>query len=428
MSDNIKNIMKNYWWYRGEAYDLTQFIKKHPGGSMYLNLTQGKDITHLFETYHVLKDKVKVMKYLKSMKVAHMSGQGARVSMPNYPVPDPIGDLFYRDVIQMARIVTDNNYKIPTSYILVYFISGIIYAFLFKLWLQGIWWSPFPLAMICWIFSVGTSHDASHFAISNNPIINRICMWTAVPFIYNPVLWIYQHTISHHPFTNHPDYDWDMRISYPLVRYSISSKWLSIMKKSWIAQLYIFFVATLYLSIGRVLERLITRKKLRADFDLWIPFLLSVLTLLSPWFMDNRPGFWLKLIHAILPFVLISIVFIIVTSATHMHYDCQNSALTESETWSTKMVSTSWDYMVDSKWCNFLTGGLNCQSLHHLLPMVHSSRLTEMYPRYRELCKKYKIQHHESTSIWHAQMDKLAYIHKINSSPVTVSTYFHGQT
>lgn len=44
-----------YKWtvYRGVAYDLTSFIRRHPAGSWLINLAIGRDCTALFESYHL---------------------------------------------------------------------------------------------------------------------------------------------------------------------------------------------------------------------------------------------------------------------------------------------------------------------------------------------------------------------------------------
>lgn len=44
-----------YKWtvYRGEAYDLTDFIERHPAGNWLINMSLGRDCTALFESYHL---------------------------------------------------------------------------------------------------------------------------------------------------------------------------------------------------------------------------------------------------------------------------------------------------------------------------------------------------------------------------------------
>ncbi|CAH2071503.1 unnamed protein product, partial [Iphiclides podalirius] len=41
------------WRIQNKLYDLTKFIKKHPGGEEWLELTKGTDITEAFESHHL---------------------------------------------------------------------------------------------------------------------------------------------------------------------------------------------------------------------------------------------------------------------------------------------------------------------------------------------------------------------------------------
>ena len=49
IDDNIGDL----WRVHDKLYDLTPFIKKHPGGPTWLEATRGTDITEAFETAHV---------------------------------------------------------------------------------------------------------------------------------------------------------------------------------------------------------------------------------------------------------------------------------------------------------------------------------------------------------------------------------------
>lgn len=40
------------WRIRNSLYDLGAFVKLHPGGAEWLQITKGIDITELFEVYH----------------------------------------------------------------------------------------------------------------------------------------------------------------------------------------------------------------------------------------------------------------------------------------------------------------------------------------------------------------------------------------
>jgi cytochrome b involved in lipid metabolism len=47
--DNAEGL----WRIHDRLYDLVNFVKRHPGGADWLELTQGTDITELFETHHI---------------------------------------------------------------------------------------------------------------------------------------------------------------------------------------------------------------------------------------------------------------------------------------------------------------------------------------------------------------------------------------
>jgi cytochrome b involved in lipid metabolism len=47
--DNAEGL----WRIDNKLYDLINFVQRHPGGADWLELTQGTDITELFETHHI---------------------------------------------------------------------------------------------------------------------------------------------------------------------------------------------------------------------------------------------------------------------------------------------------------------------------------------------------------------------------------------
>lgn len=49
IDDNAEGL----WRVRDKLYDLTDFINRHPGGSDWLKVTKGVDITEQFETHHI---------------------------------------------------------------------------------------------------------------------------------------------------------------------------------------------------------------------------------------------------------------------------------------------------------------------------------------------------------------------------------------
>ncbi|MBD2461276.1 cytochrome b5 domain-containing protein [Oscillatoria sp. FACHB-1407] len=51
--------LPNVWIYEGQAYDLTDFLKKHPGGEFFIGRTKNRDITAIVNIFHRNPEKVK---------------------------------------------------------------------------------------------------------------------------------------------------------------------------------------------------------------------------------------------------------------------------------------------------------------------------------------------------------------------------------
>lgn len=51
--------LANVWIYEGEAYDLTEFIAKHPGGQFFIGRTKNRDITAVVNIFHRNPERVK---------------------------------------------------------------------------------------------------------------------------------------------------------------------------------------------------------------------------------------------------------------------------------------------------------------------------------------------------------------------------------
>lgn len=58
-STSDKTLLPNVWIYDGEAYDLTEFIGKHPGGEFFVRRTKNRDITTLVNFLHRNPKKVR---------------------------------------------------------------------------------------------------------------------------------------------------------------------------------------------------------------------------------------------------------------------------------------------------------------------------------------------------------------------------------
>jgi delta11-fatty-acid desaturase len=89
---------------------------------------------------------------------------------------------------------------------------------------KGDWFSLVTMPLTWWMFGVNVFHDASHFSLSKNPMINKI--GTEFGFMFTtPYVWYHQHIISHHSFPNIMGKDPDLYHSVPVLRHSEDIKY-----------------------------------------------------------------------------------------------------------------------------------------------------------------------------------------------------------
>jgi len=98
-------------------------------------------------------------------------------------------------------------------------------------------------------------------------------------------------------------------------------------------------------------------------------------------------GYALMLV--LLPFMVSSICFMCVTQISHIQEACQKNETLEMIDPFKRQALTSCDYSPESRIVQYLTGGLNLQSLHHMLPSVSLCHYAALYPKYIAVCQKH---------------------------------------
>ena len=53
--------LSNVWVYKGRAYDLSEWINKHPGGEFFIGRSKNRDITSIIGSYHANPEKIEKM-------------------------------------------------------------------------------------------------------------------------------------------------------------------------------------------------------------------------------------------------------------------------------------------------------------------------------------------------------------------------------
>lgn len=385
------------WHIHGKTYDLTTFMDSHPGGAEILEKTKHQsDISSLFETYHAFANKEVIMKRLSEYELpSDVSG-----TLTDYT---EYNELTTR-IKESTALKTRQDIKAPWwSYIQVA-LTGLIYMASF---LTAIFGHAGPigscalavLSGICWI-SIGFTamHDASHYAISMDPLVNTTLsrVWNSFG-LWNHSLWFYHHVYHHHSFTNQ-DTDPDVYHYIPFAkknsrgrtRFPVSSYFLLfiafIFPGFYLGQAYVYFTK------GFLKKKLftITIPSTIAYYsaaEIALSAIKLALLMYCKWYVA------LSYMIAVNTTYHINIVGDHDTFETHVEnkYTGQNFLRAQ--------ICNSGNFLTKNYVWTHLFGGINHQIEHHLFPSMSHKHYPTIAPIVKEYCKEKHIRYVEHHSL-----------------------------
>ncbi|KAL6756900.1 fatty acyl delta4 desaturase [Haematococcus lacustris] len=203
--------------YRGQAYNLTPYIDRHPGGSWLINLAIGRDCTALFESYH-LRPEVAVS-HLKRLPVLAEFPVDA---VPRSPYPND--SEFYNTVRERVRREVFKGQDVKGAHR-----SGSEGAALAVIGYSVLAWVLYALdtnpvtGMLlglagAWI-GLTIQHCGNHGAMSTKAWVNNLMGLTDDLTGGSSLMWRYHHQVSHHVHCNDEAFDEDVMNSAPFLRF-----------------------------------------------------------------------------------------------------------------------------------------------------------------------------------------------------------------
>jgi len=412
------------WRIHGRDYDLTPFAQAHPGGELPLRLSRGTDCTDLFESYHVMRDMHKkvLSKYATSGKIC------ASTEATSDQVNSSSVSAFRTELHRVVREHFHGRpfaHKAKFGHTTLMCIVLMAYAAAWVGWLQGSYLATLALPFLGWLMMANLAHDGSHFAVSRHPRVNQLCVYASSPLFYTDTTWVVQHVVSHHLETNCPQGDVDLhhhgqvRWHPALARngrltgarnllWHATAFLGSTMLMALVQPASVFLVPGLCErwtgSVPVALEKLwgsnpimdgAMRARIREGGLVTGPRLLAN-ALLWGWAASVHPyavwahGFTAKaMFFGLYPFLMSSVMFMVVTQVSHVQPETQTPEVLENEDFLQRQALSSLDYGAGSVLWGFLTGGLNTQSLHHVMPSVHSSHYPDLYPKFHAVCERH---------------------------------------
>ena len=211
--------------YRGKAYDLTKFMKRHPGGQWLLNLAVKRDCTALFESYH-LRPEVAVGR-LKRLPVLEDFPVDA---VPRSPYPNDSD--FYNTVRDRVRKEIFKGQEIKgahrsgSEWAAIIIVGYAAFSFALYACVPNI-----LTGILCglggaWL-GLTVQHCGNHGAMSTKEWVNQALGLMDDVSGGSSLMWRYHHQVSHHVHCNDEEVDEDVFSAYPLLRFDhrLPRKW-----------------------------------------------------------------------------------------------------------------------------------------------------------------------------------------------------------
>jgi fatty acid desaturase len=267
-----------------------------------------------------------------------------------------------------------------------------------------------------WVFAVNVFHDASHFSLSMNWMVNKI--GTDVGFMFNtPYVWYHQHVIGHHSFPNIKGKDPDLYHAPRFIRHSDDIKHKAQHYYQTLTFVITWMIGVPFGLLTHGISQALNREKYNRVVHFAKNKYLNTDTLRSrqaiylfivhviPFLLH---GFTLKaLLFSIIPIYLFSVFFMISTQINHLTphtHDQFDKNFFKHQILTSNNVASN-NYLV------FLfTGGLNLQTEHHLFPSVNHVHLRKLQPYVREICKKHGVPYNDTPSLWEALCQHVAHL------------------
>ncbi|KAJ3038094.1 hypothetical protein HDV00_000977 [Rhizophlyctis rosea] len=379
-----------------KVYNLTKWIKFHPGGDMAIRHLSGKDATDAFLAFHplwVIDDK------LPHFHIADLHPDSRRTSKIS---------LAYRKL--EAQLHADGWYK--TNYwffareVMKFFCmwAGMVYL---AVWGPKHWLSYTVSALLgasLWHQAAFVAHDAGHSGISHDAKMDTtfgVCLGNFMGGL-SLGWWKYNHNV-HHIVTNNPEHDPDIQhvpffaVSARFLENLYSSYYNRVMEFDAAARIFIPVQHYLYyviLCFGRfnlyVLswQHLLSSRKvplrgleITGLCTFWVWY-LAMLSALPSW---GWIVFYIALSHMATMFLHLQI--------TLSHFGMGTEDPPGEEEFAAKALRTTMDIECP-RWMDWFHGGLQYQVEHHLFPRIPRHNLRALQPIVKQFAKDNGLPFH----------------------------------
>jgi len=396
-----------------EVYDLTSFMKQHPGGHV-IRLAAGIDASCLVESYHPISSNNKVDAAIKN-KLVHL---GSLKNPPKLKNKDFFVTVRQRCEDKLREMGSDTRYG---SSIIIFEALLTFLAYLYSSYMVSIHASVF------WAVVMGLvmgrcgflMHTGNHCGGTRSVTFNNL-MGSFMDLIgSSSMVWMHEHQVAHHMNPNELGLDNDCSIGDPILRFHpglpapTKQKW-------WMP--YQHYVTIFGMGLG--------------FFKWYVADVFNFKTgqVGSAYFKPNDYD-WHKLLvfkigwlfpHLFLPLYLHGVTWTLIPLVIYMvvgaHYlentfivnHIQADLVPDKDIhWANKQVIGTANWASGSHFWNWYSGGLNHQIEHHLFPAVNIYAYPILSPIVKQTCEEFGLPYVNFESFPEAWLAMMAYLKKL---------------
>jgi len=405
---------KGLWRLDDQFYDLTEFVRHHPGGELAISQSEGTEISALFHSHHM---RAIPESLLAKYRVQVEPATAARIPPCDYSFHEK--GFFQTCKRRCNAYLKENNLKsgseASTNYV-VGKIGGCMAVFALT------WYGvctlplgPFAIALAlvnCWSRAclTGIGHEAIHGRAKNALTFDFFDMIMLFP----SDKWHDEHVIQHHPHTKRFDHDPDEVLDPFRLCQDIAWEPHHLLQGP--LQLIMIFASVIswidkHLSVPHMLIN-----KGKANFD--IPLRGCVYLLLFhalPFLVRSEGAAILTLLSAGAGSLLIVLAF----HLSHINEPNTEEAVKfkEGDDWGAFQMSVSANF-VGRPWALFgITGMLEMQIEHHMFPSLSYRNQQRIKPIIEKTAKEFGLSYWEYPNAIAGVQGHMYSIHKFSSKP-----------
>ncbi len=396
---------------RGEVYDVTAFMSKHPGGNV-LKLGAGRRSTILFEAYHPGVSHERALRVLKR--------QATHVGTLPPEEQEPYGDPAFFETVRtrVDALLKERGLGYHSRSWLIALEAVLLPLLFLVAWYFRVWQESYWAAIVGGILLARMGfvmHSGNHAAISRKAWPNELS-GTLMDFIGgSSQVWKAEHQYSHHGRPNVLGADNDCQIGSPYLRFHpglphrpihrIQAPGLAIGMSLGLVKWIITDLK--YAFRGRV-----THVGLRMERNDWIRMigfksLWVVMHLVVPLIVADTT-------HALLGTLVMLVVGAYYMEGIFIVNHLQRDLVPDNDAhWGVQQIQGSANWSGGSQLANWISGSLNHQVEHHLFPTMSVYLYPTIAPVVRQTCEEFGLTYRDYPGFWVALAGTMTYLHEL---------------